>query len=190
MIDQNDTTQAIKTWTGTLAQYNAIATKDPDTLYNITDDTDFTLTLLETLYPVGSIYETTNATCPLASLISGSTWLQETSRVLVDKYVSGTKWWELYSDGWCRQGGVQTLGTDGYGTVNFLKAFRNTDYSFLCDIGRRSDDSAWHIYPTSNYTASTMQLRANLTGYTLYTRWQAEGYTSTTTTHKRFRRTA
>lgn len=39
VIDQNDTTQAIKTWTGTLAQYNAIVTKDPDTLYNITDDT-------------------------------------------------------------------------------------------------------------------------------------------------------
>jgi len=39
VIDQNDTTQAIKTWTGTLAQYNAIVTKDADTLYNITDDT-------------------------------------------------------------------------------------------------------------------------------------------------------
>ena len=39
VIDQNDTTQAIKIWTGTLAQYNAIATKDPDILYNITDDT-------------------------------------------------------------------------------------------------------------------------------------------------------
>ena len=39
VIDQNDTTQAIKTWTGTLAQYNAIVTKDTDTLYNITDDT-------------------------------------------------------------------------------------------------------------------------------------------------------
>lgn len=83
VIDQNDTTQAIKTWTGTLAQYNAIATKDPDTLYNITDDTDFTLTLLETLYPVGSIYITTASTCPLSTLISGSTWeLVSSGRVL------------------------------------------------------------------------------------------------------------
>ena len=33
-------------------------------------------TLLSTLYPVGSLYITTNnaATCPLASLISGSSW--------------------------------------------------------------------------------------------------------------------
>lgn len=33
VIDQNNTTKAIKTWTGTKAQYDAIATKDNDTLY-------------------------------------------------------------------------------------------------------------------------------------------------------------
>lgn len=39
VINQNDTTQAVKTWTGTLAEYNAITNKDSNTLYNITDDT-------------------------------------------------------------------------------------------------------------------------------------------------------
>ena len=40
-------------------------------------------TILSTLYPVGSIYITTNATCPLATLISGSTWeLVSSGRVL------------------------------------------------------------------------------------------------------------
>lgn len=38
VINQRDNTTAIKTWTGTLAQYNAIVTKDSNTLYNITDD--------------------------------------------------------------------------------------------------------------------------------------------------------
>jgi hypothetical protein len=38
VINQNDTTTAIKTWTGTRAQYDAIVTKDNNTLYNITDD--------------------------------------------------------------------------------------------------------------------------------------------------------
>lgn len=37
VIDQN-AGGAVKTWTGTLAQYNAIATKDSGTVYNITDD--------------------------------------------------------------------------------------------------------------------------------------------------------
>lgn len=75
VINQNDTTKAIKTWTGTKAEYDAIVTKDANTLYNITDDTDVSLTILETLYPVGSIYITTNAACPLSTLIAGSTWV-------------------------------------------------------------------------------------------------------------------
>lgn len=74
---------AIKFWTGTRQQYNAIVTKNANTLYNITDDTDVTLTLLEVLYPVGSVYITTANTCPLSALISGSTWeLVSSGRVL------------------------------------------------------------------------------------------------------------
>lgn len=94
VINQNATTTAIKTWTGTKAQYNAIITKDNNTLYNITDDmqastyeayskseTNALLTnsisnLLSTLYPVGSIYIGTQSICPLATLINGSTWVK------------------------------------------------------------------------------------------------------------------
>ena len=107
VINQNVTTTAIKTWTGTLAQYNAIVTKDNNTLYNITDDMQASTyeaysknetynrneinslvannlsTLLSNLYPVGSIYIGTQNTCPLATLISGSTWeLVATNRAL------------------------------------------------------------------------------------------------------------
>ena len=86
VINQNNTTTAIKTWTGTLAQYNAIATKDNNTLYNITDDNTAVAyqaytksevnNLIEAIYPVGSIYIGTQSTCPLATLISGSTWVK------------------------------------------------------------------------------------------------------------------
>jgi hypothetical protein len=83
VINSRDSSTAIKTWTGTKAQYNAIASKDHNTLYNITDDTDVSLTILEALYPVGSIYITTAANCPLSTLISGSTWtLVSSGRVL------------------------------------------------------------------------------------------------------------
>lgn len=83
VINQNNPTTAIKTWTGTKDQYDAIEGKDPNTLYNITDDTDVSMTILEALYPVGSIYITTAATCPLSALISGSTWvLVSSGRVL------------------------------------------------------------------------------------------------------------
>ena len=86
VINQRDTTTAIKTWTGTLAQYNAIATKDSNTLYNITDDNTAVAyqaytksevdNLISAIYPVGSIYIGTQSTCPLATLISGSTWVK------------------------------------------------------------------------------------------------------------------
>jgi hypothetical protein len=100
VINQNAPTTAIKTWTGTLAQYNAIATKDNNTLYNITDDMQASTyeayskdetynknevnsliannlsILLSNLYPVGSIYISTQSTCPLSILISGSTWVK------------------------------------------------------------------------------------------------------------------
>lgn len=45
VVDQNNTSNAIKTWSGTRAQYNAIATKDSNTLYNITDDTTLLLSV-------------------------------------------------------------------------------------------------------------------------------------------------
>jgi hypothetical protein len=85
VIDNNGG-NALKTWTGTLAEYNAIVTKDSNTLYNITDDNTAVAyqaytksevdSLIEAIYPVGSIYIGTQSTCPLATLISGSTWVK------------------------------------------------------------------------------------------------------------------
>lgn len=71
-LNTRDNSTRLKFWTGTKAQYDAISTKDSNTLYNIIDDQDVTLSLLQTIYPVGSVYLSTNATCPLASLFG--TW--------------------------------------------------------------------------------------------------------------------
>lgn len=57
-------------------------TIDEDVYYAITDDTDTTLTLLNTIYPVGSLYLTTNSTCPLEVLGVGTWVLEATDRVL------------------------------------------------------------------------------------------------------------
>lgn len=83
----------LKFWSGTRQEYDAIVSKDATTLYNITDDTDVTLTLLEALYPVGSIYIGTMATCPLATLGVGTWQLVASDRVLqgaTDGSVVGT----------------------------------------------------------------------------------------------------
>ena len=80
VIDQNSGYK--KVWTGTRQQYDAIVTKDANTLYNITDDTDVTLTLLNLIYPVGSIYIGTMQTCPLQSIGLGTWQLVASDRVL------------------------------------------------------------------------------------------------------------
>ena len=40
VIDQSDNNTALKYWTGTRAEYEALAVKDPNTFYNVTDDFD------------------------------------------------------------------------------------------------------------------------------------------------------
>lgn len=80
VVDNNS--GSLKFWSGTKAQYDAIATKDADTLYNITDDANPTLSILEMLYPVGSIYIGTMSVCPLQTLGVGTWQLVATDRVL------------------------------------------------------------------------------------------------------------
>lgn len=80
VVDNNGT--KLSMWSGTKQEYDNIATKDPNQLYFIEDDTDTTLSLLELLYPVGSIYIGTMATCPLQVLGVGTWQLVASDRVL------------------------------------------------------------------------------------------------------------
>lgn len=86
----NRTSNALKCWTGTRSQYDAITTKDANTIYNITDDTDVTQTLLNLLYPVGAIYIGTMSTCPLSALGIGTWTLKATDRVLQGAGTAGS----------------------------------------------------------------------------------------------------
>lgn len=89
-IKDNRTSNTLKMWTGTKAQYDAIASKDANTLYNITDDGDVPMSLLNTLYPVGAIYIGTMATCPLQALGVGTWQLVGEDRVLQGAGTRGT----------------------------------------------------------------------------------------------------
>ncbi|MBR1605579.1 MAG: hypothetical protein IJ660_05690 [Alphaproteobacteria bacterium] len=113
IVNKNNTgaTNPVYDWVGTLQEYETqqVETLHPDWICYITDDVSggtsvYTKTqvnnllatkadstdvnnaitaMLEGLYPVGSIYIGTTSTCPIASLISGSTWtLVSSDRVL------------------------------------------------------------------------------------------------------------
>ena len=83
-VEDVRTSSVIKTWTGPKVLYDAIVTKDANTLYNVTDDTDVTLTMLNALYPVGSLYIGSNSlsNCPLAILGVG-TWTLKSNNTIV-----------------------------------------------------------------------------------------------------------
>lgn len=80
----------VKFWTGTQAEYDAITTKDADTLYYITDNTSIPISILEALYPVGAIYIGTMSACPLQTLGVGTWQLVAQDRVLQGAGTRGT----------------------------------------------------------------------------------------------------
>lgn len=45
---------------------------------------------------------------------------------ITETYVNGTSWYNIYSNGWCEQGGIDTNSSDHY--VSLLKPFLNANY--------------------------------------------------------------
>lgn len=80
VVDQNS--GSLKYWSGTQAQYDAITTKDSNTIYNVEDTTSPIISILDSLYPVGAIYIGTMAACPLQTLGIGTWQLVAQDRVL------------------------------------------------------------------------------------------------------------
>lgn len=83
-VKDTKTAQANKFWTGTREEYESLETKDENTFYNVGDDYDLRLSVLETLYPVGSLYIASGnlSTCPL-SLLGVGTWQLKANSTLV-----------------------------------------------------------------------------------------------------------
>jgi hypothetical protein len=80
----------------------------PDmTGYMTTDD------LLKALYPVGSIYIGTQSTCPLATLISGSTWV----KVSEGRVLQGSD--SNHNAGTTIEAGLPNVNTDSFGTYGY-----------------------------------------------------------------------
>lgn len=123
VIDQGNTSVAIKEHKCTRAEYNAMASHDSNTKYIITDDTDLSLPILQALYPVGSCFMTFNATCPLSNLFG--TWQNVGTKLLID--VTG-------SDSVPIMGNGMTLGlTSGAKNVGLTRGSSSTYTSLRTD---------------------------------------------------------
>lgn len=74
--DTNPLNVYTKTQINTLlsAKANSVDVYSKAEVYTKTETDGLLTTMLETLYPVGSVYIGTQSACPMAALISGSTW--------------------------------------------------------------------------------------------------------------------
>ena len=95
--------------------------------------------------------------------------------ILIESYVNGTSWYRVYSDGWCEQGGSSVLSAVGWATVNFIKSFVDTNYTFIASQGTTGRAGA------VNAAIITSKINASSAEWTLYSstgkaQWYACGY--------------
>ena len=138
--DQRNTSTAIKTWTGTKAQYDAIVSKDANTLYNITDDASGTINV----YNKAQVDTLLNnkADINLSNVSNNIDYIIET------KLPSGndTTWYRIYKSGWIEQGGRVSINCTANVTqawsANFPEEMADTNYNYSLAL-----KSGW-IYDT------------------------------------------
>lgn len=96
--------------------------------------------------------------------------------ILVESYVNGASWYRVYSDGWCEQGGEQSVqsGTSP-ATVTLLKPYINTNYSLLCTVNGTEYAMATGNHKTeTDFKWSTANYQGS--GYLYSGSWYTCGY--------------
>lgn len=155
VIDQN--TGIAKTWTGTMAEYEAIVTKDPETEYIITDDIGGSAT------EIGQITEALN------DKVDKGHQVIEFQAPTAD---NGYTWYRKYADGWVEQGGHIGLNKT---SVSLAVEIADADYQCIITFRKMSGNTGT---VTFQYLGTTTQTS---TGFTVvstsssYRNWQVSG---------------
>lgn len=87
---------------------------------------------------------------------------------IVETYSNGTDWYRVWSDGWCEQGGKIAL-TTGSVTLNFLKAFKDTNYNLMTT----NYGSGYSLILSKSDSSASLKSSNNVNAD-----WKAEGYIS------------
>lgn len=96
---------------------------------------------------------------------------------ITETYVNGTSWYNVYSNGWCEQGGQITSGTSNI-SVAFLKPFINTNYNISYAQGGTDGDydTGVDTIRTEYFTQNGFIVNRYISGSVSF--WQASGYIS------------
>lgn len=108
--------------------------------------------------------------------------ISSNSRYLIYSYSSGTEWCNIYSDGWCEQGGYynNTSTSTGIATITLHREFMHADYTImrLDNKGTFTNNSATqYIANFTEITPTTASFRVDTNSYILGFKWVAKGYT-------------
>ena len=117
------------------------------------------------------VYNTTANTIRLPKLSSPY-------RYLIDSYINEHAWYRVYSDGWCEQGNINRINSEGQ-TVNLLIPFVDTNYTVVSGghspnqpTARLGNTSA-NVYTTSSFSGWTSDDESFNAGELC---WTATGY--------------
>ena len=129
--------------------------------------------------PTGSVWTAapTPATTDNSTKIATTAYVKAllgTVYYIKEKWVSGTSWYRVWSDGWIEQGGRTTFESDArYSNATFHKAFKNTNYTLIASgvKGGMSNSDYCHIF-----SYSTTGARFNSAASSNPIMWYACGY--------------
>lgn len=112
--------------------------------------------------------------------------IRTSERVLIETKVAtddDPTWYNLYSDGWCEQGGStygQSLSTAN--TINLLKPFKDINYTVDISFNMPSSNTGGYSVGYDAKTVNSFVVRGSSAGTNESNTfdWQANGYVSTT----------
>ena len=97
------------------------------------------------------------------------------ARYIVKTYSSGTDWYEVYNDGWVRQGGRLAMGSGSNITVTYLVPMKDSSYTPTSTVFSTlgSSGGLWKDININTFNSTSMTLWRDTTiGKT----WVVEGY--------------
>ena len=100
-----------------------------------------------------------------------------TGHTVTTTYKSSSSWYRVWSDGWIEQGGTLTPPAS-FTSINFPKAFSDTNYSFAGSLTDENEDANCQILGVYNRQTNSIRV-ANAYNGTFYTgkiSWYACGY--------------
>lgn len=104
------------------------------------------------------------------------------NRYLIDSYKDASSWYNIYSDGWCEQGGIDSFSSvaNRTATINLLKPFNDGNYNILLDCFGSQGAPGIRISAQSvnSFTYAQQSAESNYVGTKIF--WEAKGYIDTT----------